>query len=213
MRRRLTKLVVFLLLGAVVNVAVAWGCVLWSGRIPDPGPFVDISDPFAWPRDVSADWPAAQKQTMSRSWCLTLLLTIAHAPMQAPNPPPGTVLGWGMTVFQAGWPYRALESKHVQVNVTGGRVPLDFKPAVTLPANLQFLKVNEARYRTLPLRPTWPGFAINTIFYAMLLWLMMFASFSLRRTIRRKRGHCIKCGYDLRGAEHEVCPECGVEVS
>ena len=133
--------------------------------------------------------------------------------MQAPNPPPGTVLGWGMTVFQAGWPYRALESKHVQVNVTGGRVPLDFKPAVTLPANLQFLKVNEARYRTLPLRPTWPGFAINTIFYAMLLWLMMFASFSLRRTIRRKRGHCIKCGYDLRGAEHEVCPECGVEVS
>ncbi len=28
-----------------------------------------------------------------------------------------------------------------------------------------------------------------------------------------RRGHCIKCGYDLRGAEHEVCPECGVAVA
>ncbi len=28
MKRRLTKLVVFLLLGAIVNVAVAWGCAL-----------------------------------------------------------------------------------------------------------------------------------------------------------------------------------------
>ena len=29
-KRRLTKLVAFLLLGAVVNVAVAWGCACWS---------------------------------------------------------------------------------------------------------------------------------------------------------------------------------------
>ena len=26
-------------------------------------------------------------------------------------------------------------------------------------------------------------------------------------------GHCQTCGYDLRGAEHEVCPECGVETT
>ena len=30
MKRRLTKLVVFLLLGAIVNVAVAWGCAIFS---------------------------------------------------------------------------------------------------------------------------------------------------------------------------------------
>ena len=30
MRRRLIKLAVFLLLGAIVNVAVAWGVALWS---------------------------------------------------------------------------------------------------------------------------------------------------------------------------------------
>ena len=27
--------------------------------------------------------------------------------------------------------------------------------------------------------------------------------------IRRKRGHCIKCGYDLNHAPHKGCPECG----
>ena len=26
---------------------------------------------------------------------------------------------------------------------------------------------------------------------------------------RRQPGLCIKCGYDLRGADHKVCPECG----
>ena len=30
MKRRLLIIVVCLLLGAVVNVAVAWGCALWS---------------------------------------------------------------------------------------------------------------------------------------------------------------------------------------
>ena len=54
----------------------------------------------------------------------------------------------------------------------------------------------------------WPGFAINTVFYAAILWLP-FAPFQLRRYLRRKRGLCIKCGYDLRGDFAAGCPECG----
>ncbi len=56
----------------------------------------------------------------------------------------------------------------------------------------------------------WPGFAINTIFYAATLWLLIPGPFALRRLIRRKRGLCVACGYDIRHAEHDVCPECGV---
>ena len=59
------------------------------------------------------------------------------------------------------------------------------------------------------LRPIWPGFAENTLFYATLLVLIP-VSFALRRLIRRRRGLCATCGYDLRHAEHEACPECGV---
>ncbi len=63
--------------------------------------------------------------------------------------------------------------------------------------------------RPLPLRPASRGFVFNTIFYAAILWLLTLGPFTARRMIRVKRGHCINCGYDLRGAEHEVCPECG----
>jgi len=53
------------------------------------------------------------------------------------------------------------------------------------------------------------GFAINTVFYGALLWMLWLSPFVVRRVIRRKRGHCIKCGYDLRGDFSTGCPECG----
>ncbi len=52
-----------------------------------------------------------------------------------------------------------------------------------------------------------PGFAINTIFYAAILWLLTLGPFTARRMIRRRRGRCIKCGYDLRGNLSHGCPE------
>ena len=64
--------------------------------------------------------------------------------------------------------------------------------------------------RLLPYLPIWPGFTVNTLFYAALLWLVIPGPFALRRLIRVRRGLCPACGYDLRHGEHEVCPECGV---
>ena len=63
--------------------------------------------------------------------------------------------------------------------------------------------------RALPLAPIWPGFGINTVVYAAILWLLALAPFTARRMIRRKRGRCIKCGYDLRGDFSAGCSECG----
>ena len=56
-------------------------------------------------------------------------------------------------------------------------------------------------------RPLWPGFAVNTIFYATFLWLLICGPFALRRFIRMKRGRCPACAYP-RG-ESNVCSECG----
>ncbi len=58
--------------------------------------------------------------------------------------------------------------------------------------------------------PLWRGFAINTVFYAALLWLMFAAPFALRRSIRRRRGLCPACAYPV-GAS-DVCTECGKPV-
>ncbi len=67
--------------------------------------------------------------------------------------------------------------------------------------------------RTLPLRVIWSRFAINTILYAALVWAAVVMPSALRRRLRRRRGLCPACGYNLRGhteTSEMVCPECGV---
>ena len=56
-------------------------------------------------------------------------------------------------------------------------------------------------------RLLWPGFAVNTIFYAVAFWLVICGLFVLRRFIRARRGLCPVCAYP-RG-ESTVCSECG----
>ena len=99
---------------------------------------------------------------------------------------------------------RSLEYSHWALDLFEMR----FVEQSMLPAPRWLVRQDES----LPLRPLWPGFAINTVFYATILWLLTLAPFTARRMIRRKRGHCIKCGYDLSHAEHKVCPECGEEL-
>ena len=65
------------------------------------------------------------------------------------------------------------------------------------------------RERIVPFRPIWSGFAINTVFFALIVWPLLSAPFALRRLIRRKRGRCPECGYDLRGELDKGCSECG----
>ncbi len=64
--------------------------------------------------------------------------------------------------------------------------------------------------RVLPYRPIWPGLIVNTIFYAMILWLVSPAPFALRRFLRVRRGLCPKCAYPM--GESAVCTECGAEL-
>ena len=59
----------------------------------------------------------------------------------------------------------------------------------------------------LPMRPIWPGFAINTLFYAAIVWGVFAAPFALRRRRRIKRGLCPKCAYPI--GSSDVCTECG----
>ncbi len=240
MKRRLTKLVVFLLLGAVVNVAVAWGCALGLPVLSWDGPFWRSSrtgDPAPYWVVQQLERPGAMRYT----W-LHVPYDFDNAPgidlgvfreiepvdlddiprwsrLDYTNPPPQKYRGWSSHFIDdaRGWPVLAMSSFTAE-GVDPVKDALLFRSSggFSVPEELRpkplFVDVEDEWFNRpiIPLRPIWSGFAINTVCYAVILWVLTLGPFTARRFIRRKRGHCLKCGYDLSHAEHEVCPECGV---
>ncbi|MEE8156112.1 MAG: hypothetical protein V3T53_14260 [Phycisphaerales bacterium] len=234
MKRRLFKLVVLLLLGAIVNVAVAWGCAAWidiDHRRNETSWGIDFRDGKDWSLSttrshgamwIQSNWsfdldPMFNRPGLRPSSATSLIkmrLVFVHPTDQQQL----ELSDLTRTLTAYGWPKLALWSGY-QRRQEVGTVRTSASWTITTGLRItgeQFaLNPGSAVPRTLPYRIIWPGFAINTIFYAVLLWmlwLLTLGPFTARRIIRRKRGHCIKCGYDLRGTEHEACPECGVEV-
>ena len=155
------RICLFLLLGGIVNVAVAWGCFRWS-----MGSAERRSGPYTHYRGlgvtrVSAEFPTLDAQGR----------TIA---ISAP---------W--IESRSGWPFLCLYAP----GYATGRV------------------VTNPQTGDLIASPLWPGFAINTVFYAAILCLLFAAPFALRRRRRIKRGLCPACAYPV--GDSEVCTECG----
>ena len=205
MNRRLVTLAIFLLLGAVVNVAVAWGIVLWSNEFPYTPAYEKLGKRADWSRPVVRDWPPPQFQAFGQTWGLSLQIQVVQPSLSRTSP------GAGLSLFRSGWPSRAVEAEYQGKHFGGTPLKPIWRYSIELP---QRARPNEpACYRPVPCRPIWPAFAINTAFYAAMLWPLICGPIALRRVIRRhirrKRGLCIACGYDLRGNLSHGCPECG----
>ncbi len=238
MRRRLLIVAIFLLAGAVVNVAVAWGCAAWfpfETRQRRPHEYaIDYIR-----RNLSADPDAAEivdYWRIRRHGALYFSASRQHLDTEDDEPPNFRSWSWpeGMTpealrprwlqvrpycdsvlvhryVFAWGWPLLSLWCEHEVVDIHSLTPPRIYRVHGGIETSLEPIKLYYGTYaRVLPLRPIWPGFAVNAIFYAAILWLLIPGPFALRRLVRRRRGLCPACGYDLRHGEHEACPECGV---
>lgn len=107
----------------------------------------------------------------------------------------------------AGWPMLCLCSR-TTVTADGAsrtRGAIRVRAASTYKSNTR-----DPGAGTLPLIPVLPGLAVNTALYGTTWWLLLFAPGELRRAVRRRRGHCPACGYDLGGDLAGGCPECGL---
>lgn len=170
MGRRLVILAVFLLAGAVVNVAVAWGCAM----LPRPYHF-SVADPG--------------QDSVAKGFGRQVLSGPKHV---------GRMQRYERSV---GWPMFMLREFRWEPNI----MPLPRPDNVEAPDSTVTVRIAGVRFT-----PIWLGFAVNTLFYAAVLWLPVLGLHALRRAIRRTRGLCPKCAYPI--GESSVCTECGSPV-
>ncbi len=216
MKRRLLLILLLLAGGAIVNVAVALGAVrlnhrtdwtspreasarahrLWSQAFP--------GSEFAAPLDADGDsitmWPGSHWDG-TNSYLLEESIGSYFGfryrrildQLRAHASDVGQPL---MEVIEAGWPMASL-----------------VKTAVDDPrdASIRYRGLFVRGRWPLPRDLLWPGFAINTVFYAVILWLLFAGPFALRRQRRIRRGLCPKCAYPV--GTSEVCTECGAAVT
>jgi hypothetical protein len=130
---------------------------------------------------------------------------------------------FGIWIYHAGWPMVGLgwESWREVLRHGGGGRSQRPGPSATVRTEghpprsnwwvwgipVQMSTSKQAMLNHLPIRPLWPGFAVNTLLYAAILWLLIPGLFSLRRFLRLKRGLCPACAYPMAGPA--TCTECG----
>jgi len=221
MRRWLARSVVCLILGAITTVAVAVGGLQWfllqhhdyASRSGDELT-AEQQVRFAQRSALPAFYDDSEHRDR---WYL-----VVHSAESAGV----SVEQWDYNVFDyslgltfvhfasrtlTGWPARAFE--HIYYPHPG-------TPARTERETIEALYQSTTTIQTVL---DWPGYGaaihpatvapqglmIDTLFYAAIWFGVFFGFTSAKRAIRRKRGRCPRCGYDLRGDLAAGCSECG----
>ncbi len=231
MRRLCTTVALVLLVGATLNVAVAWACCLWlevfSGEYEGLTKRLDSSNAFDVKRHTRAGatyfeiyrlrgWqPAAPPVSQQDLDNLIPKWTGLQTPGAAYEA--GEVNPEHRAVDLRGWPMPSLWLELVSdpsdsgiLNVVGG-INTGRVRQVTWSATPQVLnRYGNALPLALPFRPRWPGFAVNTIAYAVVAAVILCVPQNLRRRWRMRHGRCPICSYPV-GAT-TTCSECGSTV-
>ncbi len=243
MKRRVLVTLLLLVAGAIVNVAVAWLLLVYAPAVTQQsvGRFHPPTSGSQWGWDVLRQDSAANVRISAfargtgsmlppspkeiqlfpsrTDWSLELDTMSSNAATAFASGVRGDparpviatqmfeACGWPMFALQAQWDGRNASVDHTK-RWRGG---ISRTSVVPMSPSTNGVLLNELH--VLPCGPMWPGFAINTLFYAAILWMLFAAPFALRRLRggrRIKRGLCVKCAYPV-GAS-EVCTECGAAV-
>jgi hypothetical protein len=231
MKRIIVNAMVFLLLGAIINVAVAWASAHWVSvldHLQSQTPLDESGSTLTRWQAVSALRIQIERQSFitigasdanASYWMpqseIDAAVAELHKPVRVTLIPIEKLSPFSMDQMDGdvpfvldarGWPAYSMQCKSM----------FDDKKNAWVCEGGKLLrpKWKFSSPPTSPLRPIWPGFAINTVFYAAVLWVLLALPGAVRRFVRRKRGRCTRCGYDLRGQVADdkrqiFCPECG----
>jgi len=205
MKRHIFKLCSFLLLGAIVNVAVAW--VFVAAPVEDtPYDGLTPDEVALWNRYAPKNYAQRPDETLVSCKNIAFEWSKMYADNNdgEDNHQEFAATEYG-TFLWAGWPAKSLFGYHFicqRNNVIEDEVSHGI---------LSLRGLNTAgRVHWYPAQPLCRGFLVDTIFYAALLWMLFAAPFHFRRHRRIKRGLCPACGYPI--GSNEVCTECGAPL-
>ncbi|MBX3359112.1 MAG: hypothetical protein KF745_11885 [Phycisphaeraceae bacterium] len=168
------------------------------GARPAPSKTPDqlVSDARRTHTQLAAERPGFTALDSPPSWG-----TFAQPP---PLPPPGTLgedAAFGFP-FPCLW-YRVLSQARGNASI-GAAIEHGYHVRGTPNARAT------GSYTILPLRPIWPALIADSAIFASLWGILLFIPGPLRRFLRRRRGKCPHCAYDLRATPTGApCPECG----
>lgn len=118
----------------------------------------------------------------------------------------GVLDSWHVSRWRAGWPLPMMEGgDYSEIHSQQGEPATGKQHLVSLKL---WWSADLKRIWRLPLAPVWggAGIAANWAAWSGAIGLI-FLPGAIRRTMRRRRGQCLRCGYPK--GEGPVCPECG----
>lgn len=217
MKRIVLRVLVFLLIGAAINVAVAWGCAIRGQER-----WVRYTSAEPWPVAAPDDWP-------DRSGTADIMFSRTWRHIFAVNRPHADGLPFFLQdVELSGWPLPSMRSSICASGSSsrmGMNARLDFAAISGLEMPAWLLRSPGSRNRSalsvmrtglrpstqyLPIMPVWPGIAANAALYALAAWAALAVARLLRALSRVRRGLCLRCAYPV--GISSVCTECGRPV-
>jgi hypothetical protein len=178
--------------GGIVNIAVAWGCSATR---------LDARAPLARSPYTEADRNRFEQLRLSLIQPEQWIIVVAHPGYLARTATVRMPESYAQAF--AGLPLFSMTGEKLSRELRSGTYE---RNTMWQPKQLHKIR-GEPIYVVLPLVPIWPGFAINTIFYAAILWLMFITPGKIRHFIRIRRGLCPSCAYPV--GTSPVCTECG----
>jgi hypothetical protein len=206
-----------LAVGAALSYLSAWALVYLSTpvmysdilpeRKPQPAETLDWPiPPSSWPSWAATDTIPAKPSWVNRrepAWGVSRIEFGGY----------GTMSSYDMVETQAGWPMRCATRSHLNYDELRPWKAVLKPPALSWHGGWNAIDRSHAIYTTVavpvwvPLKPVWPGFAVNTLIYAGAAVAGVRSVGMVRSWMRRRRGNCPECGYPI--GQAAICTECG----
>lgn len=217
MRRLLFRIALFLFLGTVTTVGSTWALAValnWrtveNHDLHGDGAYQYVRVSMRYRFGGTGCWAWYENERMQERFSRSLLEQplpqyLRPSPTQAER-----AKRWEAAAF--GWPFHALSCQSEVRLIQNADVDAPEAWGTKIHGAVQIVRPSGAGLLAgkAPLLPVWRGLALDVLLYAALWFGLVWSVCTIGCAIRRRRGCCPKCGYDLRGnIEHNGgCPEC-----